>query len=163
MAIQNNTALVQTCQWRRKRKNFKFLALLTITIFKDDPYKISSKHFVVVHYPERLHFRIHISTLLNTRRKHDRSFGQTGIIHLKRSKHSDVQNIRTCTLPVWKYLNALSAFMLLLCHEHSPSYEHICYMCSVFDTDCWMYLYCFNQAPSFSEKIGFFISFPIDF
>lgn len=153
---------VQVCQWRRKRKNGKFLALLTVTIFKDDPYKISSKHFVVVHYPERLHFRIHISTLLNTGRKHDRSLSQIGIIHLKRSKHGS-EHKRTGRLPVWKYLNALSAFILLLCPEHSPNYEGICYMGNVFDTDWWMYLYFLNQAPSFSEKIVFFISFPNNF
>lgn len=145
-AKQNNTALVQTCQWRRK--NGKFLALLTITIFEDDPYKISSKHFVVVHYPERLHFRIHISALLNTRRKHDRGFSQIGIIYMKRSERGS-EHKRICRLPVWKYLNALCIFILLLCH--SPSYEHICYTWNVFDADWWMYLYCLNQTPSLPE------------
>lgn len=162
MAIQNNTAQVQAGQWKRKRKNWKFLALLTIAIFKDDPYKISSKHFVVVHYPERLHFRIHISTLLNTRRKHNRSCSQIDVIQLERSKHGS-EHKRTCRLPVWKHLNALFAFILLLCHEHSTSHEHICYMWNVFDYDWWMYLCCLNQAASFSEKNLFFISFPSNF
>jgi len=132
MAIQSNTASVQVWEWRR-RKNFQFLALLTITVFEDDPYKISSKHFIVVYYPQRLHFRIHVSTLLNTRRKHNKSLSQIRIIQLKRPKHCS-KHSRTHRLPGCKCFNAISAFILLLCYERLPSCEHIWSRWNVLDT-----------------------------